>query len=898
MGLALWRFDEYGARQEAGHYSTRFGYRQNALLGVREPITNGLLNPYFLNNAEFWTASAGLLYASRVMKVPFGTGAIELAKTDSASTAYEYLRYQWVSGHVGYSSGMWDVFAVDGSALAHVSVYAKGRKGAQIRLGLKENVVSGWSAYETFTLSENDTWERFVATVTPAIPQGSTTETDYAVDIGITGTYMGPVSVTAAQFVYGHPISPPFVHEGIGSIRSASFTAGGGQAGYTNVYVPVPDDLIKTTGAIAFWQNLDGLHSFQDWLFKFKTALNGSDATVGTGTVNDVWGAFLQYDVNEYVQLVVSVPDSFGNMYETVVFKLGLTVDEFVGTWGHFLIQWYNGTFRAFYNAVPLATTTPQTLPLYFNRTPTILLLMADKDDEAAQQSVGLQEGFTIYDRTFTQEYVKYLYSHGDNLVTGAIAHISLHEDIVLEVGQAIGFEGPGDYRVAVDGYAPGTSVGQPTVRFDSGKESEGPYIVQERYPRILEPLSFEVMNINNSELSASRKISQINNVLQRSGTYQRLVLQYAPIGSARNLRAEVSAAYLTIPAQWTGIAQVAQVLKGLKIDIERDQFRGGRKTLGNVMVPKAIPFSFSSTEHYGVILLPPVEGNLPAPMTLTVEHDVTVNSDNYPDPQPESWTLALRRRKSLEPPLYVLSSQALYHTGSPITIETGAGEVNGGYAHVASTVTSLPIIGTYVWLGDWVSSLSDSDPHTDVTVLAKSSNYGTYRVFVLAKSSGEVGIRMTVGDTQYVSAVNTTNWNMVDMGAVAYPGKAILRTQFHGWPDGEVSLEATRLNADDDTLDIAGVFFMPIDDGFLQVYSTISGVGESYVDSSGNISNPGLLAGYVGGLMLSSSVPTEVRGYSLGSPSGELYTAWAPHDSELRMTIEYVPTYTGLGDD
>lgn len=894
MGLALWRFDEYGASQEAGHFSTRFGRRQNALLGVRNTITNGVLNPYFRDNLQYWTAFSGVVAQSRTIRVPFGTGAVELSRTDSTATTFVFLRQKQLVADAIASSGLFRELPSNWTYAAHVSAYFKGVKGSIVTLRLLEDVVSGYNSGElSFTLTKDNEWERFSAEVFVSGEQVDTTLHDYAVDVGISGAYKGPVYVTAIQVAGDVNVSPPFVYEGYGSIREP-FSNGGGDASFTQVYVPVPGDLIGAVGALAFWQQVEGLHGYQDWLFKFKTAIGGANAAVGSGTVNDVWGAYLRNDISDNVELVISLPKSNGDANETLSFSLGVKVDELVGEWGHFLIQWNNGSIIASYNGVPLRKLVADSGGHYFTRSPGVVIFMSDRDDVESQQAVGLQEGFTIYNRNFTPQDVEYFYRHGDNLVTGAIAHLSLHGDVVLEVGDAIGFEGPGDYRVSPSGYAPGTSVGQPTVRFDSG-DDEGPYIVQERYPRILEPIKFEVMN--NDPDGVAKKLSNLNRVLQRSGSGQSLVIQYAPIGSNINLRAKVSGAYLSIPPEWTSIAQIANVLKGLTIDLERDQYSSGRRSLGVVMVPRAIPHNLDTTTvPYGVVYLPPVDGNLPAPMTVSVEHSVDRNGDVDLIGQPNTLTLALRRRKSLETPLYCLSTLALdLGLGAPSYSGT---ELNGGHIVLVNTEIDLPIVGEFERIGTWDADYASTDVHTDLSALTKVSNYGTYRVFIMAKATGPIDLQLTIGDASYTGTVDTEEWNMVDLGAVTYPGKSVLRPQSNRWTTNKIFLSASRVEEEDDFLHIAGVFFMPIEDGFVQSYSSVIGEDVTYLDSKGNVSNTGLLAAYVAGLVLSSSVPTEVRGYSLESLSSTLYEAWSHHNSELRLNIEYMPTYTGLGDE
>src|SRR5690349_17748313 len=117
---------------------------------------------------------------------------------------------------------------------------------------------------------------------------------------------------------------------------------GGGNASFTSVYAPVPDDILRKTGAISLWQYFDGIYDGENYLYTFKTALGGSD--LGSGTTNDIFAACIDRDtVTDNLSLVVRVKSTAGTTPSPIYFSLGRTAVELEGKWSHFIIQWKEG---------------------------------------------------------------------------------------------------------------------------------------------------------------------------------------------------------------------------------------------------------------------------------------------------------------------------------------------------------------------------------------------------------------------------------------------------------------------------------------------------------------------------------------------------------------------------
>ena len=155
MGLTLWRFDEYGTKQQSGHYSARLGRRQNALLGIREPVVNTVISPFFQNTAQGWLVSFADIKQSLSVPVPVGNGAIHVTVDPAAA-----------SGPAGVPNGVYQhgpdiidttlVFTTGYNVFA--SVYVRGAKGTEIVLHMQEDVSGGWSQDQTYTLTKEYEW--------------------------------------------------------------------------------------------------------------------------------------------------------------------------------------------------------------------------------------------------------------------------------------------------------------------------------------------------------------------------------------------------------------------------------------------------------------------------------------------------------------------------------------------------------------------------------------------------------------------------------------------------------------------------------------------------------------------------------------------------------------------
>lgn len=881
MGLTLWRFDEYGTQQEAGHYSCRFGRRQNALLGIRESVTNTVINPFFQNTAQGWSTRFADVQQALNITVPVGSGAIHVTVDPEFATGLPSMPngvYQQFQELLDTTLVFTDGYKVFGSC------FVRGAVGTEIALVLKENVTDGWVESQTYTLTKDYEWEWVSAQFTPDAPQLGTVNDDYVFGIGTYDFYVPPFQLTGAQVALTPGTdAPPFVHDENGSIRDAASsltptwgrTAGGGNANYTNVTFPMPDNMLQSEGAIAFWQ-----YGTNGTCFMFKSDYGGTYIEELGFFNTDIFSANID-DTGLHVTLYYGATSG--------TYHFNAVIDN--SRWNHYFIQWNRNGIVAAINAAPIMPTFDEigATAVAFIKHPQVLVLMSNREDAMGDNVVGLQEQFTIYRTNFTVAEIRHMYERGDNLVTGAIGYVSLFEEPVLEVGEAIGFEGPGDYRVEVGGYAPGTSVGQPTVRFESGRDDEGPYIVQSKFPKILEPIKFQVMNID-CETTASKKINNVNRVLKRAGTGQKLVLHYSPIGSSRNLRARVTQAYLNIPQDWTGIAQVTGALRNLSIDIERDNFVGGRRVLGKIYVPTPMPSDNADTDPYGVVCLPPVEGNLPSPVMFAFRHGLNVLGDTFS--QPQSVMLSLRRRRSLEEALYVLSATAM-DVDISNSVASTTDTFDGGYIEVYSADLSPT---DYTQIGTWTQSTASGGDKSKTEALGKLSNFGNYRVFMQARNNGAGThrLRLRIGDGVYVADLNSSDWTLVDFGTVNFPSKGVLRPNLHGWNDPTIAVDGFLLDTGAGDLHITGVVFMPVDDGFMQAYSDDTGDGITFVDATGEVSNTALISAFSAGMLMSSTTPTEIRVMSM-SASGEGYKF---HDSPMRLYAECMPTYTGLGDE
>jgi hypothetical protein len=835
MSLSLWRHEEVGiVPLPREKQDVRYGRRQNALL-LTPPQVNMITNGKLLNAAPEWTLTgAGSKESTADLLPPFGYQSLRLTRTDTGT------------GQIFLARTFTPATSINGSRKASFTVWVSAPIGTVIDFQIT-TPAAGASLAQTINLSQTvevEGWHRkgFVFTL------ASTEATTLTTKMGTSGPYTGPIYLNGASFNWDITRLFPYVDPDYGAKVN-----GGGlyEAEGTDVQFDIPSNILRPDGAISFWYNrTDG-------------SLTGSIDLIAA-FLNQSGGLQLQIHIANSFTTTDQVIVTGNGIGDTVKWDVqGLTgVDE----WNHYMFTWNHYGQWAFYIDGARQPKSADTAGNVFTFKNISNKLYIGRNIADTLWGNGLLEGFTVYDRPFRSDEVASIYKAGDNIQTGAIAHLGLWSgQPLLELGEAIGFMDTGDYRVQPGGYVPGSATAMPTVRYEANRNNVGPYIVSQRVPNVVESITFAIDRQQQGDVSASAKFAKLKEVIVRSATQEKLCLNYSPLRSKRNVRAYVNYAAATPGPGWTGVEQVADRMVGATVDLEREsQFSDPAHRLGSIVVAWNTP-----------VKIPDVTGSAPAPMGISIGQT------------PGNFYLGLRRLNLPKIPVYLLGSAAGADQSFLATTVTDAAREGGNYKRWTQAQLAVWSDGRIL---DWTA-----------TQIADRANFGNYRALVVARLSAavDVSLWLKIGDSLVSGRVGTT-WQALDFGNINIPGKNVRQPGLHESTNQIVRLGVyNKAGAATFNLDVDAVFLIPVDDGFAQVLR-----GKNTLEfptlldgDTGDVTADLLLNAYAGGLSLSPTVATELRALQLTYADLSGVATYDYNGTSTTVYIEYVPKWSGLGD-